>query len=141
MSKRQLQDEVETLNANRIPPRKQSPDPYHRPQIKLTTTPSRTRSYVVPYRLRHPRQTTSIAHPAPSKFSVTLAFFQAPLLLLLAFRANRTLDRLLEARRAWARHFLPLACVLTLTRSRSIFKYTPMTITITTTITTMHCVL
>jgi len=37
-----------------------------------------------------------------SKFSVTLVFFQAPLLLLLALRANRALDRLLEARRAWA---------------------------------------
>ena len=137
MSKRQLQDEVEILNANRIPPRKPSPGPYDCPQIKLTTTPSRTRPYAVHYRICHPRQTTSSAHPAPSKFSVSLAFFQAPLLLLLALRANRTLDRLLEARRAWARHFLPLACVLTLTRSRSIFKYTLMTITITTT----HCVL
>ncbi len=35
------------------------------------------------------------------KFTITLTFLQAPILLLLTLRTNRSLDRLLEVRKAW----------------------------------------
>lgn len=40
-----------------------------------------------------------------SKFTITLTFLQAPILLLLTLRTNRSLDRLLEARKAWGALF------------------------------------
>mmetsp|Transcript_21871 Transcript_21871/g.24891 ORF Transcript_21871/g.24891 Transcript_21871/m.24891 type:complete len:426 (+) Transcript_21871:83-1360(+) len=36
-----------------------------------------------------------------TKFTVTMTFLQAPILLLLTLRTNRALDRLLETRKAW----------------------------------------
>ena len=36
-----------------------------------------------------------------TKFTITLTFIQAPILLLLTLRTNRALDRLLESRKAW----------------------------------------
>lgn len=50
---------------------------------------------------------SKLAHSFPkfyfgtTKMQAALAFIQAPILLLLALRTNRALDRLLETRRAW----------------------------------------
>ncbi len=50
------------------------------------------------------------------RFTITLTFLQAPILLLLTLRTNRALDRLLESRKAWGamnrctRSFMGLVC-------------------------------
>ncbi len=57
-----------------------------------------------------------VVQNALSKFTVTLTFIQAPILLLLTLRTNRSLDRLLESRKAWGalskatRSFMGLIC-------------------------------
>ncbi len=57
-----------------------------------------------------------------AKFTVTFTFLQAPILLLLTLRTNRSLDRLLEARRAWGalgrttRTLMGLTCAYILPR-------------------------